>query len=135
MFSLSKILTLFSLCAFFDEVTWIDDPVAPIVINLSLFPYTILLQLLKTYTARSKRLAPVGYLTTGVICLLSIVVIVIEGIESEPYSELLRIWGHLIIKCLVIEIFIFDTIRAVFNLIVYRKIIEHNEHIFEKLID
>jgi len=54
----------------------------------------------------------VAYCVNIAISIVLLVVIIIEGIESEPFKEDLDQWGLMIIKTLIWEILFFDTVKA-----------------------
>jgi hypothetical protein len=118
MFSLSKVFTMMTLCAAMTD--YLDSAPAVIVVNIIMLPVAFGLQLLRNYTGRSRRLAPVGYLATGFIVMLTLVLMIIEGIQLEPHAPTLEHWGSMTVWALLWEIIIFDTIRAVLILVVYR---------------
>lgn len=102
-------MVLYLLCAFFDDQPWINNFFAALLLNIILIPITMILQIMKIYIARSRRLNPVGYLFCAPIIILSLVLIIIEGIESEPNEEELDEWGALMIRCVLWEVFFIDT--------------------------
>lgn len=134
MFSLTKVLLLYTICAFIDDNDWFDGW-SIILVNFAIVPVTAVLTLLKNYLARSRRLIALGYVTTLVLISLMLVLAIIEGIESEPRKYELDRWGQLMINCLVWEILLFDSWKALGSLFIFRSIVADGESSAEQLID
>lgn len=88
MFSLSKMLIILVISAFLSEFSALNNITGTLLVDLIVVvPVAAILQLLRNYTARSKRLASVGYFSIGLTILICIVMIVIQGIQSEPHAQ------------------------------------------------